>query len=289
MPGPLDRIRSAIGHRLASIPRRLASADPRSGRVSRKTVKFTSSAGYQIHACLHCRPNLAGPVPGVLLCPGIDDPGSVFNGYSNPVSADELARLGMVVMHFDPAGRGASWGSEDFGGPEHQDNVAVALGYLLARPDVVPSRSGVIAFSLGISMAVGALATHGADLPVGWLLDWEGPSDRDVITAGGRIMTPAAGHSLQDEVYWQPREAVRHVGRLKCGYFRYQSARDHAQPGEFRHAWRMLRAAAAGDVPWFQLNDHPRGHVPRDPAWYPPGYMEAHRVILRKVREYAAL
>jgi len=263
--------------------------------VIREEILLVSSAGYQLHGRVHRLADRVGrdgrtkPRPGVLLCPGIDDPGTVFQGRGPPVSADEVARLGIVCLHFDPAGRGRSWGPEDFGGPEHQDDVLVALRYLVGRPDVVASRSGVVSISLGISMAVGALAQVGDDCRLGWLVDWEGPCDREIITAGGRIMAPANGHGLHDEQYWQPREAVRHLGQIRCGYFRYQAARDHAQPGELRHATRMLRAASLGGMPWFQLNDHPRGVVPERPRWYPSGYGAANRILLGKIRGFAAI
>ena len=97
-------------------------------------------------------------------------------------------------------------------------------------------------------------------------------------------MVPAMGHSLDDEVYWAPREATRHVGALRCGYLRVQSSRDHAQPGELRHAERMIQAASRGSLPWFQLNDHPVGAVPPTPEWIPPGRARANRALLRAIR-----
>lgn len=241
-----------------------------------------STAGYQLDAHLHRPTGVAGPLPAVVLCPGIDHPGTIFDGLAAPVSADEVARLGALVLHFDPAGRGASWGEEDFGGPEHQDDVATAVRYLASRPDVDPHRVGIVAISLGVSMAVGAVALHGAE--AAWLLDWEGPSDREIITSGGARMEPAMGHGLDDETWWGPREASRHVGRLSCPYVRLQADPDHAQAGETRHAMRMIHAAAAGTLPWFQINDHPRGEVPPRPSWLPGGRLAANQAILRKVR-----
>jgi hypothetical protein len=47
---------------------------------------------------------------------------------------------------------------------------------------------------------------------------------------------------------------------------------------------RMIHAAAAGDLPWFQINDHPRGEVPPRPIWLPCGRLAANQAILRKVR-----
>jgi hypothetical protein len=277
--------------RASRVPRALRAHLPGAPGVRREEVLLVSGAGYQLHARLHLPEDgsTRGMRPAVLLCPGIDDPGSVFEGHGPPVAADEVARLGAICMHFDPAGRGRSWGPEDFGGPEHQDDVRAALRYLLGRPDVVASRSGVVAISLGVSMAVGALSSAGGDCRLGWLIDWEGPCDREIITAGGRIMLPAMGHGLDDEAYWRPREAVRHVAGLRCGYFRFQAERDHAQPGELRHAQRMIRAAAEGELPWFQLNDHPRDQLPEQPVYYPSGYRAANRILLRKIAEFTAL
>ena len=126
-------------------------------------------------------------------------------------------------------------------------------------------------------MAAGALTE---DLGVDWLLDWEGPCDREIICAGGRMMAPALGHDLEDDTYWCPREAVVHVPRLRCGYVRVQSSRDHAQPGELRHATRMIEAAAGGDLPFFHLNEHGDGVVPEEPDWYAPGRAVANRTLL---------
>ncbi len=290
MFGPLNKMGQRLTNHLQRVPRRVNAL--RAARVQRDEVMLVSTAGYQLRARVHRMPQVAGkqrPRPGVLLCPGIDDPGSAFEGFGSPVSADEVARLGTVVLQFDPAGRGKSWGNEDYGGPEHQDDVQVALRYLLGRDDVVPRRSGVLSISLGVAMATGALAAAGESLPVSWFIDWEGPCDREIITSGGRIMAPAAGHDLEDERYWRPREAVQHVGRLRCGYFRYQSRRDHAQPGELRHAMRMMRAASEGDLPWFQLNDHPRGVMPDNPQYYPAGHGAANRILQQKIRQFSGL
>jgi hypothetical protein len=251
--------------------------------VTRDEVQLVSTAGYQICAWIH-RPEGGSRAPAVLLTPGTSDAGDVFDGWSQPLNAREIASAGNVVMTFDPAGRGESWGEEDYGGLEHQDNVRVALRHLLGQPCVDPARVGVASISLGVAMACGALARWPEELPVAWLLDWEGPCDREIITAGGRIMAPAMGHALTDEVYWKPREAVRHVGALRCGYVRVQAERDHAQPGEFRHAERMIRAAAAGSLPWFRINEHPPGEVPQTIEWYPAGRRSANRVLLRWIQ-----
>ena len=271
----------AAERRASKAVRRIRAA--RGGALTEETLALQSTAGFKIAAHI-TRPSGNERLPGVVLCPGIDDSAAIFNTDHAPVKAAEVARLGCVVATFDPAGRGESWGSEDFGGPEHQDNVCTVVRALSDRADVDPSSVGIVAISLGVSMAVGAAAgAHGPAAEVRWLLDWEGPCDREIITAGGKKMAPAMGHSMDDEHYWQPREAVRHVGAMSCGYMRLQSRVDHAQPGELRHAHRMLDAAAAGSPDWFQLNGHPRGMNPSTPDWLAPGQLAANRALLAAI------
>jgi hypothetical protein len=244
----------------------------------REDVRLRSTAGYQIAARI-TRPDTAEALPGLVVSPSIHLGLAGLEGFGAVVNAGELAGLGYVVLTHDPAGRGESWGEEDFGGPEHQDDLRVAIRHLLG----VTSAVGVLSLSLGLAAAVGALARWPAELPVRWLLDWEGPCDREIITSGGQIMVPAAGHTLVDETYWRPREALRHVGALRCGYARLQAFPDHAQPRELRHATRMIRAAEVSGLPWFQLNDHPRGEAPARPNWLAGGPLAANAAILRKL------
>jgi dipeptidyl aminopeptidase/acylaminoacyl peptidase len=197
------------------------------------------------------------------------------------VTADELARLGYAVLTHDPAGRGGSWGEEDFGGPEHQDDLRVA-GEALQREGNVTG-FGVLSLSYGVVAAVAALARWPEALPARWLVDWEGPSDREIITTGGTRLVPAAGHALDDEDYWQPREPIRHLAAVRCGYLRLQAWPDHAQGREIRHAERMVRAANM--LPWWQLNDHPRNTLPPRPNWLPGGPWAANQTVLRRLAD----
>lgn len=264
-----------LAWRFQSWPRRLRRGGP---PLARRELQLVSAVGYQLSACITAP--AGGASPGVVISPAIHQGRKQVEGWEAPVSAGEIARLGYAVLSFDPAGRGDSWGEEDYGGAEHQDDLRAAVLALAAAPEC-SGRVGVLSLSLGIAAAVGALA--GAELPVDWLLDWEGPCDREIITSGGSILVPAAGHGLDDEAYWRPREAVRRVAELRCGYLRLQALPDHAQPGELRHAERMMRAARSGKLPWFQLNDHPRDQLPDRPDWLRGGPLAANRAILRKL------
>lgn len=269
LPAPLTR-RLTTALRTA---RRVATARD----VVSETVELHSTAGYRIAARI-VRPRGEGRLPGVVVSPAIGEGVAALTSSTAVIDATEIAALGFVVLVHDPAGRGESWGEEDFGGPEHQDDLRIAIRTLATHP-ACDGTIGVLALSFGIVAAAAALARW-PELPVRWLLDWEGPSDREIITAGGTRMAPAAGHALDDEGWWGPREPVRHVGRLRCAYVRLQAFPDHAQPGELRHAARLLHAAASRPAADVQINDHPRGEVPLRPTWLPGGPWSANRALL---------
>lgn len=262
--------------RLQSIPRRLRRA--LGAKVRPESFTLSSNSGVETFVHLWV-PEGEGPWPLVLLTPGTDDGHQVFEGFTQAVNASEVAGLGVLCATFDPAGRGRSWGEEDYGGPEHQDQVRVILAHLQQRRDVDLERTVVVSISLGLSMAAGALASYAG--PVRALIDWEGPSDREIITAGGTRLVPALGHSLEDESYWRPREGVRQVGQMSCGYWRLQAERDHAQPGELRHAQRMVEAAQG--LPWVRVNAQ-RG-APEQIQWLQSGRSAANRELLRTIKQ----
>lgn len=277
----IEDMRRSFDWRLHVARRRLRGVRA-SARLLRTDLRLLSAAGYPLAARL-TRPEGADPLPGVVVSPAIHHGLAALGSSVSVVSDAEIARLGYAVLAFDPAGRGESWGEEDFGGPEHQDDLRVAILALLGTRHV--TSVGVLSLSYGIVAAAGALARFGDELPVRWLIDWEGPSDREVITTGGTRLDPAAGHALDDEAYWRPREPVRHVGGIRCGYVRLQAWPDHAQPNELRHAERLLRAASRGAGPWMQINDHPRGVVPPRPIWLTGGPWAANVAVLRKLAE----
>ena len=251
--------------------------------VSRREIRFTSSAGYRIEATL-VAPTSLNEVPAIVVCPGSDQDRSVFFNGEAPVQAEELAAMGVAVLSHDPSGRGSSWGPEDWGGLEHQDNVVQAVQWLRSEAPLQISQVGIVGISLGIASAIGAARQLAvAETPVSWVIDWEGPCDQRTITANQTMNAPAMGHRRDDAVYWSPREAVRHVGAIQAGYWRLQAETDHAQPGELQHAVDMLTAASSGQLPWFQINDHSPATVPQPIRWLRSGKLSANRALRRAV------
>jgi predicted acyl esterase len=255
--------------------------------IERAEVWLCSATGYRIAATVYL-PSGTGPFPAVVLSPGSDHDRRTFCTNAAPIHGDEVAALGCVVLAYDPTGRGESWGPEDFGGPEHQDNVVCAVAWLREHPKVQQEAIGLVGISLGVSSAVGgakALAQRGH--PVAWVIDWEGPCDQQTITANQTMNAPAMGHKADDLTYWAPREAVRAVGAIQAKYWRLQANPDHAQPRELGHARKMM--AAASELDWFRLNHHPVGMSPAKPTWLRGGQFAANQAILKAIQALIAL
>ena len=257
---------------------------PKPVPFSSDAIQFTSRAGYRIFARV-LTPHIIAPIPSIVLCPdGPEDHDSFFNGIA-PIQAEELAGMGIAVLCHDPSGRGQSWGPEDWGGIEHQDNVVQSVQWLRECAPFKTSSVGILSISLGLSSAIGAakmLAESGE--PVSWVIDWNGACDQRSITRGETHLAPAMGHSGEDLSYWYPREAFRHVHQIAAGYWRLQVQPDPTTNQDLTHASQtMLNAAHSGNLPWFRLNDHPVGRIPKRAVWIGPDSAQANRALRRAV------
>jgi pimeloyl-ACP methyl ester carboxylesterase len=174
-----------------------------------------------------------------------------------------------MVVVFDPDGRGRSDGEEDNNGFIHQDALAAVIRYAADHPLSDDQGIGLVSYSFGITMSSGALARH-PDLPVLFLIDWEGPADRNDT---GACDEAGVGHlgdvaSCSDEVFWAEREAQTFIGQVPFPYLRLQSEVDHVQP-DVGHAIRMVNAAVSGASTWVRLNELPVNQT-YDPNSPPP-------------------
>ncbi len=287
----LDLIGPELTHVLRTVERTTASVLRRIRRrvrpsgVRTETLELKSTCGYRLAARVWWPSDGAGPWPALVWV------GDGASGLSDaidptaPFTAPEAAALGRVVVALDLAGRGDSTGEDDHGGPEHADNVGCAARYLASRADVDSQRIGLVGLGLGAPVCIAAAA---AGAPVAWVLDWEGPVDRETLLS----VSPDAPLGVDDDTWWRDRDTLGQLGRLDCGYVRLQSEDDHGNPEELRHAqravfaaqWRKERPAGA----WFQINDHPRGTAPSRPLWLAPGRFAAGRAIRRKLVRLAS-
>jgi pimeloyl-ACP methyl ester carboxylesterase len=215
-------------------------------------------------------------LPTLVLVPGGFNSGSEFTHpkiAGGPSTAAEIANAGFNVVVFDPDGRGKSSGAENANGFIHQDGLAAVIRFAATLPEVDASQIGVVTFSYGITIGSGALARY-PDLPVRFLIDWEGPANRNDTTVGCRGDDRAQKHApCTDDQYWAEREALTFIAQIRVPYQRIQSEQDHVQP-DVGHAVEMIDAAVRGGVPYVRLNDLAPNQT-FDPSAPPPMLPEA--------------
>ena len=256
----LSLIRSLPRRRLDSLLARLDGS-----RVRRQEIWLTNASGYRIHAHLH-EPADDLPRPGVVLVPGRGLSGKIFCQRRYLLGADELALNGIRTLHFDPIGRGQSWGHDDFCGAEGQDSLRAVLDFVHALRRIDRQRVGVLSFSSGLCLAVPCLAREGERLGTSFLLDWEGPASRHDILRGGPL-PPAARTALASDadLFWSLREPVKWINKLPCQYLRVQARDDHSLgAGGQQSALRLVAEATRGVA----RNTRLWGNPP-DTAWRP--------------------
>lgn len=218
------------------------------------------------------RAGASGRLPALVLVPGGTNSSATFTDRRG--AAQEIANQGFVVVVFDPDGRGQSEGEEDVDGVVQQDGLAAVVRWAADLEEVDPARLGIVSYSMGVIMASGALARQ-PDLPVRFLIDWEGPADRyDMHCQGAPPGRPQQYPGCDDESFWGEREAVTWIAQLEVAYQRLQTAKDHVQP-DVSHAVAMVDAAMGGVAPWVRLNrlaPNQTFDVSRPPAMLPESW-----------------
>jgi len=248
------------------------SEQPGSGAVSEHWVTNpTTGAELYVHIT-YPGDEEAGPFPALVVVPGGIGAG---NNFRTPgAMAEALAEVGIVAVTFDPDGRGQSEGAEDYNGHAQQDGLAAVIEYAATLSRVDPQRIGLASFSYGITMASGTLARH-PDLPVLFLMDWEGPADRFDTTVECSNSTRIDFNPCDDDPYWGQREALVFISDVRVPYQRLQSEKDHVQP-DVSHAINMVNIAVNGGAPWVRLNDLPpdQTYDPENPPAMIPDTMD---------------
>lgn len=217
---------------------------------------------------------IGGARRALILVPGSLASGDLYFGVSG--IAERLARRGYVVVDFDPDGRGASGGSEDYNGFVHQDGLAAVIVAAAELSEVDAHRVTLVSFCYGATMAVGALARHPA-LPVHLFVDWEGPALREHVRRASSHQDWPISCQLMDEDWWRDREAAALVRQISVPYQRVQSSPDHVQEDP-THALAMVRNATSrvyrgdGASPWTRINGNPPNQsysLELQPSWLP--------------------
>jgi dienelactone hydrolase len=205
-------------------------------------------------------PRDAGPdrrYPAIVLVPGGSGAGSEMESTPGRSPANYAAR-GWVAVAFDADGRGHTPGTEDYCGHTHQDGLRAVIDAVAALPYVDRERIGVNTGSYGITMGSGVLARYPA-LPVRFLVDFEGPADRNDTGHCDASDTGHITHDCDDDAWWAEREAASFIMRVQVPYLRLQNVRDHVQPDNL-HCILMINNATddayggRGMSPWTRVN-----------------------------------
>lgn len=110
-------------------------------------VKFDSD-GIPLAGTFYTKDGATGRIPGIVLAHG-------FAGARYPKMAAHLAGLGYGVLAFDFRGYGLSGGERGRVIPREQVvDVRSAVSWLVNRPEIDPTRIGVVGSSLGGSIAI---------------------------------------------------------------------------------------------------------------------------------------
>jgi hypothetical protein len=207
----------------------------------------------------------AGPFPAAILISGTgpQDRDETIEGHKAfAIWADALTRRGVAVLRYDDRGVAASTGN--FGAATQNDfasDVKAAFDWLAARPDIDPSRVGLIGHSEGATFAPLAMQ-DGAQ--AAWLVMLAGPavSGAEIIQEQQRRIATAAGmpaEAVESSNAFQRRvmAAVANnandaaAARREVEALLLESGRTPAQAAQ-------LAAVMSGD--WY------RGMVAHDPA-----------------------
>ena len=286
----LSLLRSLPRRHLDGIRARLSGS-----RIRSQEFWLTNASGYRIHGHVH-EPEDEQPRPAVVLVPGSGLSGGIFCTRHYLLSANELAHSGVRAIHFDPVGRGRSWGHDDFCGAEGQDSLRAILDFVHTLRRVDRKHVGVVSFSSGLCLAVPCLTEHSERLGTNFLLDWEGPASRQEILRGGPLPPAARTAMAHDpEHFWSLREPIQWIDRLPCNYIRLQGRADHSLgTGGQQCALRLVSAATQGEAKSTVLWNNPsdtawRAEQAKELKWAPQDTKALNRVLLRCILELSGL
>ena len=236
--------------------------EPEPGSVETVVLDLTnplSGVEWWVRAYVPSDASAQKPYPALVLVPGGSGAGSAMTNVNdperNPIS---LAERGFVTVSFDADGRGNTSGEEDYCGHIHQAGLAAVIEATAQLPPVDADRIGVSTSSYGITMGSGVLARF-PELPVKFLIDYEGPANRNDTGHCDEHDTGHITHDCTDDVWWSEREAATFIQSVKVPYLRIQKTHDHAQPDN-DHAILMINNATAvehggqGVSPWTRVN-----------------------------------
>jgi len=189
----------------------LATADGLSLAVAARTPDGVDCAGVVVEA-----------PPGFE--PGLED--------VDGEQAKALSRAGLIVVTFDPRGRGESEGDEDINGEIGQEDYAGLVRWAASLDGADADRVVIWSRSIGGALAAGALSRDDTLRPLSWV-DFESPAwleeNLDHTTDHTHDKMWALADETDDPSAWMDeRSPAAYVGDVTVPYHRLQGIPDHA-------------------------------------------------------------
>lgn len=146
--------------------------------------------------------------------------------------AQLLARAGLLVVTFDPRGRGESGGVDDYNGPIGQADFAEVLRWTSAQSGVDADAVVIWSRSFGGALAGGAMGTFDDLRPHSWI-DYESPAVLALDLPHAESYTSERMFDLAEasgdpDAWLQERSPAAHISAMTTPYHRLQGASDHA-------------------------------------------------------------
>jgi hypothetical protein len=191
--------------------------------------------------------------PVIILIPSRLIAGQSFDAVNTLTGIPDAQRFtsnGFITVHFDVEGRGAlSTKIEDFNGYNHQLSLKLVIEKILTLPYVDITNIGILSFGFGNVMALGALARY--DLPIKYLIDFEGAVNKDDIS-GCDGTYGIFNHDCEDTEWWLEREALNFIGDIKCRYLRVQYETNKLS--FYDSVMALVNGAVDGESEWVRIN-----------------------------------
>ncbi|GDX79260.1 hypothetical protein LBMAG42_10710 [Deltaproteobacteria bacterium] len=225
------------------------SSAPYLGRArssSRRDLRLVLRDGAELALSTRAPDGIACVGAVVEVPPGFD----TGTPYLDRDQAQLLARAGLLVVTFDPRGRGESGGVDDENGPTGQDDFAEVLRWTSAQSGVDADSIVIWSRSFGGALAGGAIGTFEDLQPRAWI-DYESPAMLAIDLPYADAFTSERMFALAEasgdaEAWLLERSPAAHISSMTAPYHRLQGASDHALD-TLDAAAEMLNAAASSE------------------------------------------
>lgn len=236
----------------------------RESSVEYEKKEWQTDTGYKYHTH-HWKPTKkTEKIRNLILVPDWHKDGSCFLDHGEIITGFELAHQGWSVISIDFCGRGNSWGNDDWGGFEHQEQLAQQLK--LCGENVV-----VISFGASLNTSIRGVLLSGKDLK--YFIDVEGIPSKEIL-----LRLPNCPKSqTKSEDFWEHRTCESAISDFPYPYHRLQGEIDQNLPDDLRHARLSIRNANKAH---FRLNHHPMSVKPSRPKWLRYGRFGLHRSVI---------